>query len=515
MLDRMANLQPNENMAFLKSLSGAIALLILSAAILITGYLYYFPKVAFVVSQNQQPSADPIAIGADNLRLILGQGEYADQTLALQQLTDTDKRSIISAGRLSLDASSYPFLQYTINNLQPGLDLLFYWRTRDNPQQISTATLYWSGEGPTYFNLTKEAEWKGHIIEIGLLIYGDLRNQPLEIVELGLYPYSAKALWSTIWSEWTAFEGWSQRSINYLVGTAPKSILSPTIATSAWCGLAIFLYGTWCLAVAIKTRKKPKISIIVLTTIVLIGWITLDFKWQIELFRQLSDTKYLYAGKTIDEKNLAAEDGDLYAYIKHLKTDVLPEDPVRIFILHDSEGHNYWRLRAQYHLLPHNIYNYGRYPQPKHIRNGDWILLLGDIEGLFYNSGTETLSWANNQQLSASLKDDHPLGRLLQFSSSSLRGNCRRGETNIVNAIIETDSEFSCITDAPISLRNVTIQSDSTARFSSKQITMLPDTYIERGATFSATAPDPCQHPSCDDNLRPHPPEENGTLNHE
>jgi len=421
MLDKMTNLQADQNMVFLRSLAVAIALLILSAGILITAYLYLLPKEIFTTSQNQQASANPITIKAASLKVIFGQGEYVDQALSLQQLTNTDNNAIISAGRMSLAASNYPFLQYTINNFQPGLDLFFFWRTRDNPQQITTTELYWSGDGPAYFNLSKEPEWKGHISEIGLLIYGDLRNEPLEIVELELHPYSAKTLLSTIWSEWTAFTGWSQTSINILVGMPPKSILSPTLATGAWCGLAIFLYASWCLAVAIKTRKKPKASIIVLTSIVLIGWLMLDLKWQIELFHQLSDTKYLYAGKNTEEKHLAAEDGELYAYIKHLKTTVLPDDPARIFILHDSDGHNYWRLRAQYHLLPHNVYNYGRYPQPENIRVGDWLLLLDNIEGLFYNKETKTLNWANNQQLNVLLKNKHPLGTLLQFNSSLAR----------------------------------------------------------------------------------------------
>lgn len=510
----MASLQPNENLAFLRSLSAAIALLILSAGILVTGYLHYFPKEAFTVSQNQQPPANPITIKAEDFRLILGQGEHTDHTLTLQRLTDADKRSVISAGSVSLESSSYPFLQYTVNNFQPGLDLLFFWRTRDNPRQISTAKLYWSGDGQTYFNLSKEPEWKGDIIEIGLLIYGDLRSQPLEIIDLWLHPYSAKILLSTIWSEWTAFEGWSQKSINFLPGTAPKSILSPTVATGAWSGLAIFLYGIWCLAVATKTRETPKGGIIVPAAIFLIGWISLDIKWQFELFRQLGDTQYLYAGKTTEEKKLSAEDGDLYAYIQHLKNNVLPATPARIFILHDSKGHNYWRLRAQYHLLPHNIYNYGRRPQPEYIRDGDWLLLLGDIEGLSYSQEAKTLHWNKHQQLSVELRDEHPLGKLLLFSRPSLQGSCRPDQTNIVNAIIETDHQFNCTTEHPISIQNVTAEAGSMAKFSAKRITILAGTHIEQGATFSATASEPCQTP-CGSNASAQPPKINGIPNHE
>jgi hypothetical protein len=501
MHQRTTNPQPGESMAFLKSLSGAITLLVFSAGILLTGYLHYLPRTAFAANQDPQTSAKPITIGADHFKLLLGQGEYANQTLTLQQLTEADKRAVISAGRTSLDADSYPFLQYTINNLNPGLDLLFFWRTRDDSRKISTAKLYWSGDGPAYYNLTKEAEWKGHIIEIGLLVYGDLRNQPLELVGLGLHPYSAKTLLSTIWSEWTAFEGWSQRSINFLAGTAPKSILSPTVATAAWTGLAIFIYVVGCLVAAIKIRKRPTIGIIVPTAILLIGWMALDFKWQIELFRQLGDTKYLYAGKTTEEKHLAAEDGDLYNYTQRLTDEVLPKEPARVFILHESSGHNYWRLRAQYHLLPHSIYNYGRYPDNHHLKDGDWILVLGAIDTLAFDLESNTLVWNDGQRLHVKLMDKDPLGTLLLFNRTKLTGQCNADKPTIINATVENDGNFHCVTDKPILISNFIGEADASVSLRSKQITISQTTHLKEGINFTATALKDCTAGSCRDML--------------
>ena len=71
----------------------------------------------------------------------------------------------------------------------------------------------------------------------------------------------------------------------------------------------------------------------------------------------------LFSGKTMHERHLADEDSEFYSYAKRLKAEVLPAKPSRIFILHESLEHDYERLKTQFYLLPHNIYNYGRFPQ--------------------------------------------------------------------------------------------------------------------------------------------------------
>lgn len=118
--------------------------------------------------------------------------------------------------------------------------------------------------------------------------------------------------------------------------------------------------------------------------------------WQGELETQLNETTYLFAGKTQHEKHLAETDSELYSYAQHLKGEVLPKPCVRIFLLHNSRGHNYTRLRTQLHLLPHNIYNYGRRPQIKHTRPGDYILVLGTIPGLNFNPKRSILTWGRH-----------------------------------------------------------------------------------------------------------------------
>lgn len=318
-----------------------------------------------------------------------------------------DNRAILSK-IISFKAQDYPFVEYKINNRHPGLIVHLIWRTAGNPDQIHNTRLHWRGDKTTVINMAKLDRWQGNITELGLDIYGDLRDKPLTVEGLTLTPYSSGAAFFTAWSEWAAFHGWDQTSINYLPGTPKNPIISPAVSAAAWVSLALLF-----LAVThffIKTH-----NIVTYGATILIPWISLDMLWQEELNAQLTETKYLFAGKTLHEKYLAGSDREFYLYAKHLKEDVLPEPGVRIFLLHNSAGHNYERLRTQFHLLPHNIYNYGHIPQPHHTNAGDYILVLETIPKLKYNHDSKRLTWDHDgkqQSLKANLIDTGRVGSL-------------------------------------------------------------------------------------------------------
>ena len=115
--------------------------------------------------------------------------------------------------------------------------------------------------------------------------------------------------------------------------------------------------------------------------------------WQRNLSTQLDETRTLYAGKTQNEKHLAGREAALYKYAQHLKNEVLPEPGVRIFLLHDSVLRSYRRLKAQYYLLPHNLFNFDKFPRKSALQPGDYLLVLDEIEGLDFNAESSNLEW--------------------------------------------------------------------------------------------------------------------------
>jgi hypothetical protein len=80
--------------------------------------------------------------------------------------------------------------------------------------------------------------------------------------------------------------------------------------------------------------------------------------------------------------------------------------------LHDSDGHDYERLKTQYYLLPHNIYNYGRFPIAGSAQQGDFILVLGNISGIEYNQYKGQLRWDDSDFLDVTLLDSDAKGEL-------------------------------------------------------------------------------------------------------
>jgi hypothetical protein len=400
----------SENALFLWSLLKSLLALTLSAAILIPAYLALQPDFR---PADKPPTPSKTYYGND-FSVILGTAKERGKILDLQQLSDGGRALLMR--RTHLKAAEYPFVQFRIANRHPGEIVYLLWRTAEKPQNIHNTPLYWSGDGLTSLNLAKIADWQGSISEVGFDIYGDLRKQPLEIHNLTISPYSSKTLISTIWSEWGAFEGWTQKSINYLNGTPKNPVLSPTIALAAWSGLAMVL-----LALAQFIQKGR--DIVSFGAAALLPWIILDLLWQTNLTTQLSETRISFQDKSLHEKKLADHDGDLYRYAHYLKNNVLPEPGPRIFLLHDSDiydGHIFHRLRTQFHLLPHNTYNFDRYPQPAYLKSGDYIITLGAIGGLSFNRADNTLHWGNDSSLVVTLIDSHPSGNVYKVGAAEL-----------------------------------------------------------------------------------------------
>ena len=396
------------NIEFIRALARALLALAASAIILIAAYITFSPGLAVYREVAGGHNIQPRTIHGGDLTVRLGAGGKArDKTLHLAGLSQ-DGRAIVTRF-ISLKASDYPFVEYTIKKLHPGAIVYLIWKTAENPENVSRARLHASGNEVTTLGLANDNHWEGSITELGFDIYGDLRDEALIISSLRVLPYSPAVLLATIWSEWTTFEAWDQTSINRLRGVPSSAILSPSVAMAAWAGLALLCLGVFSLV----TKAHNPVAYL---AVIFIPWIALDLFWQDRLSMQLTETKFLFQGKSQHERHLADMDSDLYRYAQHIKSEVLPDPDARVFLLHDNEGerHNYRRLRTQFHLLPHNIYNYGSFPPRKYVRDGDYILTLGAIKGLNVQASQNLMSWGKNNRLTVDVVDEHPLGNLYQ-----------------------------------------------------------------------------------------------------
>lgn len=395
------------NLKFLVGLAVSILALAISAITLVTAYLVFSPELARDIAAASRNDTGPRIIRGDDLQVRLGTGK-ANENGAMQ-LTGLhkgeDDRAILTQ-RTSFAASDYSFIEYGMSGRNVGETIYLIWRTADHPQKVSNIPLHWRGDNVETAFVGKQSEWVGRITEIGFDIYGDLRGQPLIISNLTLLPPSRRELLRTVWSEWTAFRGWTQKSVNFLQGRPAHGILSPTPVMAAWSALTlVILASIYCF------RRSH--NLVAYASAVLIPWIALDLLWQANLSSQLEETRYLFTEKSQHEKHLADLNPELYQYAEYLKHEVLPAPGQRIFLLHDSEKMTYTRLKTQYYLLPHNIYNYDRFPRKKATRVGDYILVLGTVNGLEFSPDTNTLAW-KGKSLTVKLVDSRADGSLFQ-----------------------------------------------------------------------------------------------------
>lgn len=173
------------------------------------------PALESYRSDHKQHTSSTLAIPGSDLSARMGTAtENPDKSLTLSRLAGD--RAILTR-HLTLQAHDYDFMQYQLSNRNPSQTVYLIWRTAAKPAEVFNVRLGWSGSGDdmTTIRLTENSNWQGTITEIGLDIYGDLRGEPLVISDLDLLPGGVIAMLSAIWSNWTAFTGWTQKSINY------------------------------------------------------------------------------------------------------------------------------------------------------------------------------------------------------------------------------------------------------------------------------------------------------------
>ena len=310
--------------------------------------------------------------------------------------------ALISSSSIRLNSSDFNQLEWQIDGLNENVDLQFVWTTRRAPKYLNYVDLFHTDGKEGIFDLNNIENWNGFIGAIGLRIKGILAaDLTIRQIKLKTAPPTITKLLSLAWDDWTYFEGWNEHSINFIVG-GPRfgPLLRPLPTIIAWIGLSIFIYAV------LSFAKKRFWSIRFCAIFFLIGWFVLDLRWQIDLWRQHLITYTIFSGKNWESRRLSDRDGELFAFIIEAKKK-LPSEPARIYIVSADPDNStkFIRLRAHYHLLPHNVYSkLSSLPTADKIRDGDYLLILNPIKGLEYNSNDKKLtSLKNNISYSAKL----------------------------------------------------------------------------------------------------------------
>jgi hypothetical protein len=210
-------------------------------------------------------------------------------------------------------------------------------------------------------------------------------------------------------TQWAGFRSFDQATINRLAATFSVGAPSPLMVAALWAAVSLLFV----LVAGLLGKAAPRVTWLL---VVLMTWVALDLLWQRQLSAQLQLSQHLFQGRSMAERHERDFDSALYDYAQQLKSGGLPATPARLFILHNSRGHNFQRLKLQYYLLPHNIYNLDTLPPAGAVREGDYILALVPVPGLEFHAGRSLLRWGGGDPVPATLEHTHPMGKLFRLA---------------------------------------------------------------------------------------------------
>jgi hypothetical protein len=275
--------------------------------------------------------APTVVLTGNDLQLASGRGARTADGLEIRQPGSQQISSVQGSARM-VRADLYRHLSWRVDGLETGRELRLIWTTLAEPRAVRELVLPPAGPGGGVLDLSSEPLWQGRIAVVGLVLRGPL-ERPVLVRRLELRPpvLGVAELAHLAFDEWTVFEDWSQRSINYAAGAPLDALFPPVLMVALWVGFGAALYAVIDPPRRVGGRWWPY------AILILLGWLVLDLRWQWDLSRRLERTEAHFAGKEGDERRLAAADGDLYRFLLEVQRR-LPEQPARLFVVSAEPG---------------------------------------------------------------------------------------------------------------------------------------------------------------------------------
>jgi len=294
------------------------------------------------------------------LAVVRGNGHGEGDSLLIAPIT-LNEMAVVSVPRVQIGAEDYLAVNLEIDGVGPGQGVLFQWYTEDRPNTLNTLPLHLFGGNHAFVPLAQDGRWRGRITGLGLALASP-GTSPVRVRSIELQPFAA---WRMMLREWFVMTPWQATSINFVGGNGLRwfPVLPFAFVTLVLAGLG---YGALVRLSVVAWDRR------VLWAMPLLLWLALDARWQLELWAKLGVTLREYAGKTWEDKHLAAEDGKLFAKMREMRTRIQAH-PARVFLVADTE---YTRARASYHLFPLNVANSPVLWNSGVFKRGDYLALL-------------------------------------------------------------------------------------------------------------------------------------------
>ncbi len=355
------------------------------------------------------PAARPQTWGAADIKLADGSGRVVDGELVI---TDADaSNTILLTVTTDFPSGEYPGVEWRVQGLPDNADVRTLWRSDVTARRTNLAPMVVDYGQLRPLLLKKDPNWNGHIQGLALAIRlppGTTLATPLRVKSVTALTLSAFSVTKARIGEWFTFEGFNGTTINTLTGGADTQDLPLPLVAATVVALAALLLA------AVHRYAPARYGVgngVTIPTLFVAAWLCVDARWAWNLLQQTRVTVARYGGKTVEQRHLAAEDGELYAFVQQARA-VMPAAPSRVFV---AAGEHYFRGRAAYHLYPNNVqfeaFRDTLLPAAD-MHAGDWIFVFHRA-GMHYDPALDTLSWDGGPAVKADLKLSGPDGAAL------------------------------------------------------------------------------------------------------
>jgi len=359
------------------------------AAVCLLGYL------AFAAPGRWLDAPPSLQWRARELAVARGSGQLAPEGLVISAPDAT--RTVVISLNTSFRARDYPVIEWDAAGVPDSVEATMLWYSDIDASRVFRHSLIVEGGRLAPVALVQDRGWIGRIGGLALVLQGSFA-EPIVVPGAAAKPMSATQVLGDRVREWLAFEPWNGASINGLIGGADVQDLPLPALLGAVAGIAALAYAG-------LARWKPLVFGPVLgagvAAMFVIAWIAVDARWQWNLLRQASVTHAQYAGKSWQERHLAAEDGPLFAFIEKVRAK-LPDPPARVFMVAAAQS---LRNRGAYHLYPYNVYFdpwSDTVPPPSAVRPGDFIVVY-QRKGIQFDAAQHRLRWDDQAPIGVEL----------------------------------------------------------------------------------------------------------------
>jgi hypothetical protein len=279
-------------------------------------------------------------------------GGSIDGDLLAVANADAEQGALLIRGMDIADAAQWPLLRYRFEDLAPTLEITFLYRRADSPRDVRAVLLPRPRGATGSVDLSRDPEWRGHIVEIGFAVYPVAQSvppqrafQPFGLRQAEFWSPSSAGRLAAVATEWSARRNWSLMSISALGpdNGAPRES-SPVLLLALGLGYTLLLWQQF--------GPRAQTVRVVLAALV-IAWLLLDLRWLRSLWDRHATTRAVYAGLPWRERQALQPDPDLLAAAATVRDSLrgAGADPDRARILVDAKT-DYLRARLIYHLAP-------------------------------------------------------------------------------------------------------------------------------------------------------------------